>query len=268
MLAARFAVSENTPSPRLSRIAKGPLRAFLNKYLTGEQIDAIKRRFACRMPGGNLALIAYLYGSDKWGYHNYIQCYQRHFSPLRGSKVNLLEIGVGGYDRVDYGGHSLRMWKKYFPRGRIYGIDICDKTGIEEPRIKTFQGSQDDPEFLHRVVAEIGRLDIVIDDGSHQNSHVISSFKTLFPLLDIGGLYVIEDLQTSYDSDFGGNSENLNDPGTSMFMLRGLVDGLNYQEYLKEGQQPSYFDKHIIGLHFYHNMVFIQKGVNDELSLQ
>ena len=115
--------------------------------------------------------------------------------------MNLLEIGVGGYDDPKQGGHSLRMWKDYFPNANIYAIDLYDKSALQEPRIHIFQGSQADPDFLKWVAGEIGQLDIVIDDGSHVNEHVIVSFQTLFPLLADNGIYAIEDLHTAYLPD-------------------------------------------------------------------
>ena len=70
--------------------------------------------------------------------------------------MNLLEIGIGGYDNPDYGGNSLRMWKRYFHRGKIYGIDIYDKSNFDEHRIKTFQGNQNNIGFLDQILTRIG----------------------------------------------------------------------------------------------------------------
>ena len=141
------------------------------------------------------------------------------------------------------------------------------QSSLQERRIKIFQGSQNDPEFLREVVAEMGGLDIkVIDDGSYINEHVISSFRTLFPLLAESGIYVIEDIQTSYWPSFGGDSYDLNNPKTTMSLLKTLTDGLNYEEIEKKNHRPSDFDLKIISLHFYHNLVFIYKGRNEEGS--
>ncbi len=162
------------------------------------------------------------------------------------------------------------MWKAYFRRGLIYGIDIYDKTGVDEKRIKTFRGDQTDPSFLHQVASEIGEIDIIIDDGSHISSHVIASFRILFPLLKSGGIYAIEDLQTSYWKNVAGfewgGSEDLGAGHTSMNFLKSLVDGLNYEEFPSRDYKPSYFDLNIEAIHFYHNLAFICKGPNCEGS--
>lgn len=214
----------------------------------------------------DLIKLAKIYGTDKWGIHFYIPHYITHFSQFRTKKINLLEIGVGGYKNPKSGGESLRMWKSYFPYGKIYSIDIYDKSFIEENRIKIFKGSQVDEPFLKDVLSKISPLDLIIDDGSHINSHVIETFKILFPVLKEGGIYVVEDTQTSYWPDYGGDSENLDNNQTLMNYFKKLADGLNYNEFLRPDYQPTYFDKHIISIHFYHNLIFIYKGRNEEES--
>lgn len=154
------------------------------------------------------------------------------------------------------------MWKAYFPKSIIYGLDVYDKSPIQEPRIKTFCGSQNDPVLLRHIADEIGTIDIVIDDGSHINEHVITSFMTLFPLLEQNGIYVIEDLQTSYWPHFGGMIQGLPASATSVSMLKTLVDGLNYQ--FIPGRSPSYLDKNIISIHFCPGIAFVLKGKNSQ----
>jgi hypothetical protein len=223
---------------------------------------AAKSRFFA----GSLTALANIHGSDKWGGHWYTPHYERHFKNLRKKKLKILEIGVGGYKDPKTGGASLRMWKYYFSRSQIYSIDVYDKSSIEEHRLKIFRGSQNDPGFLRNVVETMGGLDIVIDDGSHLNEHVITSFRTLFPLLAEDGIYVIEDTQTSYWPKFGGDSYDLHNPNTIMSFLKALTDGLNYEEIARRDYQPSHFDQNIVSLHFYHNLVFIYKGKNEEGS--
>jgi len=212
----------------------------------------------------NLDELGRIYGTDKIGTHYYTAHYKVHFESFRSRKINLLEIGVGGYDKPFSGGKSLRMWKKYFPEGNIFSIDIYDKSALQEERIRIFQGSQADRVFLNKVCDEIGGLDIIIDDGSHINEHVIESFRILFPRLNDGGIYVVEDTNTSYWPEYGGDSTNLDNPGTSMNFFKKLTDSLNHKEFLIPGYQASYFDEHIVAMHFYHNIIFIYKGKNDE----
>ena len=214
----------------------------------------------------DLTSLAEKYGTDKTGIHFYTQHYETHFGRFRNEKINLLEIGVGGYEKPDEGGESLRMWKEYFPHGNIYSLDVYDKRQLEEERIRIFQGSQVDRSFLESMVNETGPLDIIIDDGSHLNDHVIRTFEILFPLLKEGGIYAVEDVQTSYWPDHGGDSFNLRKNHTTMNYFKGLADGINYEEFDNPYYQPTYFDRHIVSIHFYHNLIFIHKGMNNEGS--
>ncbi|WP_371663134.1 hypothetical protein [Streptomyces sp. NBC_00280] len=215
----------------------------------------------------DLTDLALRFGSDKWGGHWYTQHYERHFEPYRHQRIRILEIGVGGYNSPTSGGGSLRMWKHFFPRGQVFGLDAFDKSGVDEPRIRTVVGDQSSPEFLTSLAEEIGPLDIVVDDGSHLSDDVITSFTTLFPLLRPGGLYVIEDLQTSYWPGWNGNRSELSDPGTSVGFLKTLFDTLHHQDRVREAPyEPSEIERGVTGIHLYHNLVFIEKGVNAEQS--
>ena len=214
----------------------------------------------------NLPRLAMLSGTDKWGIHWYAAHYATYFQHLRRRPITLLEIGIGGYDNPKHGGGSLRMWRRYFPKGKIVGLDYYDKSPHAEKRIRIYRGDQSDEKLLRKIVDEIGRPDIIIDDGSHQNHHVIKSFEVLFPLLADNGIYVVEDTQTAYWPEYGGTSEDLDTGKTSMSFFKRLVDGINHEEFKKPGYSPTYYDQHIAALHFFHNMVFVQKQKDTEGS--
>jgi len=118
---------------------------------------------------------------------DYLRHYERVFSTLRDAEFNFIEIGV-------FQGASARTWAQFFDRAHIVGVDI-DPTcrGYASNRISIEIGSQNDPEFLHRIVTTYPPL-VVIDDGSHQSYDVIFTFERIFPALEPGGIYVIEDL--------------------------------------------------------------------------
>jgi hypothetical protein len=211
----------------------------------------------------DLTRLAILFQTDKGGNHKYTQHYQRYFQPIKGRKLNLLEIGVGGYENSDQGGESLRMWKAYFRSSRIIGIDVYDKTHFREERIDIRRCDETDSESLRHLSSEYGGFDIVIDDGSHVNENVVKTFHLLFPLLRPNGIYVVEDTQTAYWPSLGGGIGN---PQTSMAFFKGLVDGLNHAEYPVKDYKPDYFDQNIVEIAFLHNLVFIRKGSNNETT--
>lgn len=133
----------------------------------------------------------------KW--KHYFDIYDRHFSRFRGTDVHIVEFGVS------HGG-SLQMWKHYFgPKARVFGIDInphC-KT-LEEEQIEIFIGDQEDRTFLKSLTAKIPRIDILIDDGGHKMKQQINTYEEIFPCIDKNGVYLCEDLLTSYWPQYGG----------------------------------------------------------------
>jgi hypothetical protein len=216
-----------------------------------------------RLRAMDLTQLAAYFDTDKWGLHRYTPHYERHLRHLRQESFTLLELGIGGYRNEGQGGGSLRMWKNYFPHAQVVGLDIEDKSFVERPRITTYQGSQTDEELLRRVVADHPDLRVVIDDGSHVPEHIRATFAVLFPLLPDGGIYAIEDTQTSYWPDWGGSTDR-QDPTTTMALVKDLIDGLNYEEFLDDGYAPTYADRHVVAVHCYHNLVVIEKGDNRE----
>ncbi len=217
---------------------------------------------ALRPARRDLGELAVEFGSDKWGdLHWYTQHYERHFARLRTEPVRVLEIGIGGYDDPDSGGGSLRMWERFFPRGLIHGLDVVEKN-VTGPRIMTVRGDQSDAGFLDRLGRELGPFDVVIDDGSHFNDHVRTSFHALFPHVRSGGLYVVEDLQTAYWPSWGGHPEG--GDGTSIGLLKSFVDGLNHAELGDPRAGGSYLQRTISGISFHHNVAFVEKDTNAE----
>jgi cephalosporin hydroxylase len=246
-----------------TQVRKGGRKVRRFQLQRAEQLVARNAERELQELATDLRKLATHFGTDKWGAHRYAQHYQRHLEHLRNKPIKILEIGIGGYSRAGKGGASLRMWKHFFPKAQIVGLDLQDKSFVEEERIRAYRGDQTDPELLRRINAESGPFDVIIDDGSHRSAHVIASFEVLFGLLKDNGVYVVEDTQTSYWPEWGGSADR-KDENTSMAFLSRLTDGLNYEEFVDESYLPSYTDTHVVGLHFYHNLVFIQKGTNAE----
>lgn len=136
----------------------------------------------------DLDLIGGIMGTDKSSAdHNYLVHYDRLFREFRSQHFNFLEIGI-------FRGASLATWREYFSAATIIGVDIqesCRQYAREGIVVEI--GSQEDPGFLIDLIRRYPAK-IIIDDGSHQAHHVLFTFETLFPSLEPGGLYVIEDL--------------------------------------------------------------------------
>jgi len=214
----------------------------------------------------SLTDLAIKYKTDKHGIHFYTKIYEKYMLPKIDQEIGLLEIGVGGYDEPQKGGESLKMWADFFSKGKIFSLDYFEKKLNLGSRIKIFKGSQSNSEDLMRIINETGELDFIIDDGSHINRDVIYTFKTLFKFLKHGGYYFIEDTQTSYMPEFGGDAFYLRNKKTLINFFKEIVDKINYMEIKNPFYQIDYFAKNVTEIHFYHNLIVIKKNKNDEVS--
>ncbi|HZV70019.1 MAG TPA: class I SAM-dependent methyltransferase [Saprospiraceae bacterium] len=225
-------------------------------YRTLKRFREESRAFISRR---DLTSLAKIYQTDKWGKHFYTPVYDHWFRDLRFKPIRLLEIGIGGYAKPRQGGNSLRMWKHYFPQGIITGIDIHDKTELAEKRIHIYTGDQSDADFLKKVTVLEGPFDIIVDDGSHMQSHIITSFEALFPLMKPGGMYVIEDTQTSYWPKFEGSTKEMETAPTAMNYFISRIHLVNKSEWIKEDLEKEYTSDDFAAISFYHNLIFITK---------
>src|SRR5262249_53251240 len=165
------------------------------------------------------------YDTDKVK-HGYLKQYDSILQPLIDREVKLLELGV-------HKGGSLLLWRDYFPKGTIVGIDrqLADDLAGEE-RIQTFQGSQEDARFLTEVATKTAPegFDVVIDDASHLAQPTRACFWHLFDNhLKPSGLYAIEDWGTGYWDDWPDGKtyrarSRLFSAGLSMLARIKLID--------------------------------------------
>ena len=186
---------------------------------------------------------------------HFLKIYENYFKNFKNQKINILEIGV-------HEGKSLMIWKDYFPKANIVGIDL-KSYNFNINRIFTYQGDQTDANFLLMVATKFKKFDIIIDDGSHICSHIIKTFGVLFNYLKDDGLYICEDLQTSYWPRYGGSRMNLKKKSTSLSFFKTLVDSGNYEAYDRPFFKKSQFDGRIKFVHFFKNLVIIKKGATN-----
>ncbi len=213
------------------------------------------------------------YGCDKdhpMG-QDYGPTYDALIRPLKYKRFRFLEIGIGGYG--DYpGGKSLLAWQSYFPFAEIVAADLHDKSGIATPRVKIEMCDQSDADALIRLAKSNGPFDLIIDDGSHINAHQILTFKTLFPYLNDGGIFVVEDVQTSYwrDDHWDGGARGTPEFRDScMHYFLELANHLNHAEFKDLAEADAEllpFARSIKSIAFVHNLIIIRKGANDRPS--
>lgn len=223
----------------------------------------------------DLNTLGLTYKTDKASnWHNYTEVYEKYFEKMRHDPIKFLEIGLAY-------GCSARMWEQYFTRAELHFMDnlknFVDEFNSTMPgRSHCHLVDQSNEAALLKFVNTVGgEFDIILDDGGHTMVQQITSFKTLFPFVKKGGLYVIEDLGTSFLSEWGGYGSKPNPksgPGTTVTFLQQLVEDINsftvlpcglpffcadYKRYT--AVQLNYFQQHIAAIHCYNCMVIIEK---------
>jgi hypothetical protein len=164
----------------------------------------------------------------KW--NTYFDIYESHFAKYVNMNPTVLEIGVAK-------GGSLEMLSKYFVNGEIHGLDINEKImnyTFDEKNIFCHLGDQGDPKYWEQFNQNVNmQFDVIIDDGSHINSHQILTLLNLWPRLKEGGTYLVEDTHTSYwnwadtgGKEYGGGYRR---EGTFIEASKELIDFLHRQ---------------------------------------
>lgn len=187
---------------------------------------------------------------QKWAH--YFDIYDRHFNKFRNREIVILEIGVSQ-------GGSLQMWKHYFgDRAKIYGIDIDPRCKeFEEENIEIFIGSQSDRNFLREIKRQVPKFDILIDDGGHKMTQQIVSFEELFDHIKDDGVYLCEDLHTSYWIGYGGGHKR---GGTFIEYSKDFIDWINAFHSEQRSLRVSDFTTSVDSLHYYDSILVIEKG--------
>lgn len=199
--------------------------------LIKQMVDQLQRTIGCRdlgyqldvdypeFRGSRLNRLASEFGTDKGGYspaekpypwesHTYADVYELLFGMGRHTVRRVLECGLGsnspgapsGMGERGKPGASLRLWRDFFPRAEIIGVDIDEAIIFQEERIRTYVCDQTDRDsiagFVARAGLEAGSIDVIIDDGLHTAKAAISFFEGACSLLATDGWYVIEDVRT------------------------------------------------------------------------
>ncbi|HDY89316.1 MAG TPA: hypothetical protein ENH82_14515 [bacterium] len=147
----------------------------------------------------DLHKIGFISGTDKYDkWHSfknisYLDIYHQYFKNYKRNKINILELGVKN-------GSSLKTWQNYFKQATVVGLDMnanCKK--FENKNTHIYIGRQEDNKLSNKIINRYNYFDIIIDDASHINELTIKSFKLYFPHLNKSGIYILEDMTTTYE---------------------------------------------------------------------
>jgi hypothetical protein len=211
--------------------------------------------------------------TDKVTHHGYHRFYSKYLpASLRQSPLTLLEIGLAK-------GSSMNMWCGLLPTANIVGVDItlhsdCQPCSLGEG-IHVFSGDSGDSALLQRLTASGVTYDIVVDDGAHTPSSQMAAFNYLFvhALVD-GGVYFIEDIETSYwtrgelyGNTYSGGGLGQASAGQNVIeVFKALADSVNSEFFTSSRSHPEagrYIDATaagmVEGIEFGHNIVAIRK---------
>jgi len=185
----------------------------------------------------------------KW--MHYFEIYDTFFKKYKNTPVVILEIGV-------YQGGSLHMWRNYFGKeAKIFAIDInAECKQFEDENTKIFIGSQEDRSFLEQVKSQIPKIDILIDDGGHTMTQQIVSFEVLYSQIRDGGIYLCEDLHTSYWIEYGGGYKK---PGSFIEYSKNFIDYLHAWHSSDKRLKVGELTRSMYALHYYDSVLVVEK---------
>lgn len=193
----------------------------------------------------------------KWVH--YLDIYDKHFKRFIGNSPTILEVGVSR-------GGSLEMWNDYFDgQCEIFGVDIdpdCLKIPekLNAKNIHVDIGDQSNRKFWKDYLQDKPRFDIVIEDGGHMMNQQIVTFEEVYNHVNENGVYLCEDLHTSYWGEYGGGYKK---DGTFMEYIKNFIDGINSQhirEQIPAVEELKYIRETAKSIHYYDSVVVLEKG--------
>lgn len=204
-------------------------------------------------------------------FQHYFPLYEKWFQKFVGKKPRILEVGV------QFGG-SAEMWLEYFGTGTsVVGVDIAPQCSPSE-NFEIVVGDQGSVDFWNTFSDRFGAsyFDIIIDDGSHENAHQITTLNETYSLLKNDGIYWCEDTHTSYYNGVRVQGGGLGSKNSFIEYTKTLIDVVNEKHTkfaLGVGSTPDgpHVDTDLLnrfrdvqGVHFYDSVVVIEKGIPPE----
>ena len=207
----------------------------------------------------------------KW--HHYFKIYDKHFHKFVGKNPTILEIGI-------FEGGSLEMWNHYFDKNcQIYGVDVNPEclnipSKLQTTNVQIDIGDQADRGFWKNYLKDKPKFDIIIDDGGHYMQQQIVTYEELYHHVSDDGVYLCEDLHTSYWNEYGGG---LNNPNSFVEYSKKFIDMLHVYYIREEGggefsesadnipNDYKPFRKITNSVTYYDSIIVLEKTVDEEV---
>lgn len=151
--------------------------------------------------------------------HAYMAIYNLLFASLKHRPIKLAEIGI-------YHNMSIRCWREFFPNATLYGLEYNQNfinSALEHNLSNTFYSTIDvtNEQSIQAAFDNLEhKMDIIIDDSTHQPPHQINVIQTCLNYLNSGGYLVIEDLFKRVDTQlFSQILDNMTDVVADYFFV-------------------------------------------------
>jgi hypothetical protein len=239
--------SESAPAPNLQG---GPVIPDapppMHDWLGGERFMAGNQRVKPFVEHGEWPV------SDKvtrpMDHHSYESIYEKYLGifkyaeEYRGMEIKMLEVGMGPKGSAK----GYRLYKEFLPQLHYVGFEYQNqRQNIERQSVlseserewllaHTYWGDQGNADDRRAVTEKFGPFDIIVDDGSHNTVHQIGTIEDMFiNSLKPGGVYIVEDIETSFLTDYNGGVRNQEERSTFVTLVQDLLTSLcfNYWDH-------------------------------------
>lgn len=129
-----------------------------------------------------------VFNTDKVA-QNYVGAYLEINQKL-GQASAICEVGV-------LCGGSLNMWQELQPTALIVGVDNNENSIWPDGTTKVIS-DQVHPDLPRRLQELSPKYDLIVDDASHLAPLTFKTWELLWPLVEYGGYYVIEDWHVAF----------------------------------------------------------------------
>ena len=184
--------------------------------------------------------------------HGYAKIYENVFADLKNASINILELG-------SFYGNAAAAFYFYFDKAYIYSGDVYpDLFKYKSNRIKNFYvDSSSRNSLINNLLSNKNNFDIIIEDASHMLKDQILSLFMLFPLLNSGGLFIVEELdfpETRDDMKINQTKPDLKQ------ILKNILNNLDFNSIYINDEEKKYFLENFLSIE-------IKKGNFNEIAI-
>ena len=138
--------------------------------------------------------------TDKNTNHSYLELYEKLLSNKKETANNVLEVGIGDFNQKN--GGSIKLWRDYFAKAIIYGLDILPNDRVIDELLNddrvilyTSTDAYNNDFFKNNFLNKDIKFDFMLDDGPHTLESMKQFIKLYSQVMSDDGILIIEDVQ-------------------------------------------------------------------------